>query len=354
MNRVGGPQNSLLGDNAGLSTQIGRMKGDNGPGSSNLAKYNDRIANDPNQVAIIKAFKDIQNFCSRLNLKQNVEDIACELFKQLHDSKELKGRNRAIVVTTCIYWACKNENCPRTLKELCAQFSIRKRDVGRCYLRVMKLKKAGKIKITIKRRAADPRTSESEKYMIRFGSALKLPPSVINMCTKVAGTVSKLGVCAGKTPAAVAAASILLVTQLGCHVKPQYYREPVAIADAAYVKVGTVKAAYSKLFKVRGRLFTKDDLDQKDGFITSSAIQNLSPLTDGPAMGSSSSSSSSVYDQQQRATTEAVPARGYGSQRVASRQMHAAPPPPPQQYQQYQQYQVYGQQQQQQQRQYQY
>eukprot|EP01083_Nonionella_stella_P127175 385249_1 len=132
-NRVGGPSNPLLGESATLSTVIGRIPGQN---SNTLAKYQNQQSLDNANRQLILAFNDIETFVERMSLSQTVKSIACEVYKQLQDTRELRGRNRSVVVTTCIYIACKVEDVPRTLKELCEEFRLKRRDVGRCYKKI--------------------------------------------------------------------------------------------------------------------------------------------------------------------------------------------------------------------------
>lgn len=65
---------------------------------------------------LINAFREINNMADRINLPKTIVDRANNLFKQVHDGKNLKGRANDAIASACLYIACRQEGVPRTFK----------------------------------------------------------------------------------------------------------------------------------------------------------------------------------------------------------------------------------------------
>lgn len=88
--------------------------------------------------ALIAAFKEISTMADRINLPKTIVDRANNLFKQVHDGKNLKGRSNDAKASACLYIACRQEGVPRTFKEICAVSKISKKEIGRCFKLILK------------------------------------------------------------------------------------------------------------------------------------------------------------------------------------------------------------------------
>lgn len=66
--------------------------------------------------ALINAFREITSMADRINLPKTIVDRANNLFKQVHDGKNLKGRANDAIASACLYIACRQEGVPRTFK----------------------------------------------------------------------------------------------------------------------------------------------------------------------------------------------------------------------------------------------
>lgn len=69
--------------------------------------------------ALINAFREITSMADRINLPKTIVDRANNLFKQVHDGKNLKGRANDAIASACLYIACRQEGVPRTFKVCC-------------------------------------------------------------------------------------------------------------------------------------------------------------------------------------------------------------------------------------------
>lgn len=61
------------------------------------------------------------------------QDRCNALFKQVHEEKHLKGRANDAVAAACLYIACRQEEVPRSFKEICAVSRHPKKEIGKCF-----------------------------------------------------------------------------------------------------------------------------------------------------------------------------------------------------------------------------
>ncbi|KAK6929031.1 Transcription factor TFIIB, cyclin-like domain [Dillenia turbinata] len=116
--RVGGPTNPLLTD-GGLSTVISKPNGASGDFlTSSLGRWQNRSSN-PDR-SLILAFKTIATMSERLGLVATIKDRANEIYKKVEDQKSTRGRNQDAILAACLYVACRQEDKPRTVKEICS------------------------------------------------------------------------------------------------------------------------------------------------------------------------------------------------------------------------------------------
>ncbi|KAL6145202.1 hypothetical protein ACLB2K_055890 [Fragaria x ananassa] len=128
--RVGGPTNPLLAD-GGLSTVIAKPNGASGEFlSSSLGRWQNRGSN-PDR-GLILAFKTIATMSDRLGLVATIKDRANEIYKRVEDQKSSRGRNQDALLAACLYIACRQEDKPRTVKEICSVANgATKKEIGR-------------------------------------------------------------------------------------------------------------------------------------------------------------------------------------------------------------------------------
>ena len=113
---------------------------------------------------LVNAFKDIGTMADKLNLPRSIvvrfnpncpflcatsfvlyqlsysylvhihtQDRCNALFKQVHEEKHLKGRANDAVAAACLYIACRQEEVPRSFKEICAVSRHPKKEIGKCF-----------------------------------------------------------------------------------------------------------------------------------------------------------------------------------------------------------------------------
>ncbi|KRX44636.1 Patched domain-containing protein 3, partial [Trichinella murrelli] len=110
------------------------------------------------------------------NLQKRQADQANLLFKQVQETKALKGKNNDAVASACLYIACRKDGVPRTFKEICA-------------------------------------VSKLSKKESRFCGNLNLPQYVQTAATHIARAAVENDLVSGRSPVSIAAAAIYMASQ---------------------------------------------------------------------------------------------------------------------------------------------
>ncbi|XP_064649387.1 transcription initiation factor IIB-like [Lineus longissimus] len=238
MCRVGASENPLLGG-GDLSTMIQFDKGTAPDAFGN--NFKNRRTLSSSDRTLLGAIKEINTMGDRLNLPRMIPDRANTLFKQVHESKSLKGRSNEAIAAACLYIACRQEGVPRTFKEICAVSKISKKDIGRVFKLILKTLETSVELIT------------TGDFMSRFCSNLNLPQSVQKAATHIARKAMDLDLVSGRSPISVAAAAIYMASQASEHKKA-----PKDIGEIAGVAEVTIRQSYKLMYPKAQVLFPED------------------------------------------------------------------------------------------------
>uniref|UniRef100_A0A1I7XMU3 Transcription initiation factor IIB n=1 Tax=Heterorhabditis bacteriophora TaxID=37862 RepID=A0A1I7XMU3_HETBA len=113
--------------------------------------------------------------------------MASKIFKDVLDSKALKGKNNEAQAAACLYIACRKDGVPRTFKEICAVSRVSKKEIGRCFKLIIKSLETNLEQIT------------SADFMSRFCGNLSLPNSIQAAATRIAKRAVDMDLVAGYT-----------------------------------------------------------------------------------------------------------------------------------------------------------
>ena len=58
----------------------------------------------------------IREMSARIHLPRPIQDSAAKTFKDVLESKALRGRSNEAQAAACLYYACRKEGVPRTFK----------------------------------------------------------------------------------------------------------------------------------------------------------------------------------------------------------------------------------------------
>lgn len=232
--RVGGPANPLLSD-GGLSTVISKPNGTAGDYlSSSLGRWQNRGAN-PDR-GLIQAFKTIATMADRLGLVSTIKDRASEIYKKVEDQKSSRGRNQDAILAACLYIACRQEDKPRTVKEICSVANgATKKEIGRAKEYIVK-----QLEVEMGK-SVDMGTIHAGDFLRRFCSNLGMNNQAMKAAQEAVQRSEEIDI--RRSPISIAAAVIYIITQLSEEKKP--LRD---ISLATGVAEGTIRNAYKDLY----------------------------------------------------------------------------------------------------------
>ncbi|KOM40560.1 hypothetical protein LR48_Vigan04g075800 [Vigna angularis] len=248
--RVGGPTNPLLTD-GGLSTVIAKPNGASGEFlTSSLGRWQNRGSN-PDRGLIV-AFKSIATMSDRLGLVATIKDRANEIYKRVEDQKSSRGRNQDALLAACLYIACRQEDKPRTVKEICSVANgASKKDIGRAKEYVVKqlgLEKGQSVEMG---------TIHAGDFMVRrFCSNLGMNNQAVKAAQEAVQKSEEFDI--RRSPISIAAAVIYIITQLSDDKKPL---KDISVATG--VAEGTIRNSYKDLhpyvFKIIPNWYAKEE-----------------------------------------------------------------------------------------------
>jgi transcription initiation factor TFIIB len=238
-NRVGQAEDPLFHGTSGLSTVLAKLPGEQRQQGQN------RTASTLNRAdrSLASAYKEIDHMAGSLNLSQVVSRRAKKLFKETIDSTKLRGRSHDAIGAACIYIACRQEKVAHTFNEICGATRMPKRDISRCYKRIIKA-------LDVSAQSSNP---TAEDFLPRFCNKLELPRVVEMAARHINQAVRKVGIVDSKVYTSNAGAIIFMVSQLS--------EKPASLEDISAVigvSVQAIKNSYREIFTIAPYLFPKD------------------------------------------------------------------------------------------------
>ncbi|KAG9133744.1 hypothetical protein Leryth_018448 [Lithospermum erythrorhizon] len=234
-NRVGGPSNPLLTD-GGLSTVISKPNGTTSDFlTTSLGRWQNRGGGNPDRGLIV-AFKTIATMSDRLGLVATIKDRANEIYKKVEDQKSSRGRNQDAILAACLYIACRQEDKPRTVKEICSVANgASKKEIGRAKEYIVKQLELEK------GQSVDMGTIHAGDFMRRFCSNLGMTNQIVKAAQESVQKSEEFDI--RRSPISIAAAVIYIITQLSEEKKPL---KDVSLATG--VAEGTIRNAFKDLY----------------------------------------------------------------------------------------------------------
>ncbi|KAF2139322.1 uncharacterized protein K452DRAFT_232780 [Aplosporella prunicola CBS 121167] len=264
--RVGDAANPLL-NGSQLATNI--SFGDGNARSKELHRAQNKSGVDKSNKSLLQAYKSIGGLCDRWSLSSSITDTAKHMYKMADDSRNFKGKSVDSVVAGCIFLACRQNNNPRSFRELHDLTGVSKKEIGRIFKLLdsffNKQNKAGNAMTTggmvmpsdsYKSKEA---TSAPELCM-RYCNALGMRPRPTMLAQNLAERMVKRGCLAGRSPLSACAACIYMISHL--------IGEPLSakdIAPTAGVSDGTIRTAYKLLYNYRDSLLIEDNWAKEKG-----------------------------------------------------------------------------------------
>uniref|UniRef100_A0A914Y4N6 Transcription initiation factor IIB n=1 Tax=Panagrolaimus superbus TaxID=310955 RepID=A0A914Y4N6_9BILA len=236
--RVGAPENPILGTgDLSTSIMVGFGASESSQGLANAQRKN----TNNTERQLNQALGIIRDMSERIHLTRPIQDSAAKVFKQILDSKALRGRSNEAQAAACLYFACRKEGVPRTFKEICAVSRVSKRDIGKCFKLILKTLETSIEQIT------------SADFMSRFCGNLNLHVSVQAAATRIAKKAVELDLVAGRSPISIAAAAIYMASQASTE-----KRSAKEIGEIAGAAEQTVRQTYKLLLPRVRELFPQE------------------------------------------------------------------------------------------------
>lgn len=195
-NRVGAAENKLF-NGSNLFTRIQGATHAPSYDENGTPRYRNTSQSSSDKV-LREAYRDIDEMAHKLSMPACISDRAKFMFKQVEDSRGIRGRSTGSKATACLYIACRQEGCPRTFKEICAVSECRTKSVKRAFMHIVQLM------------GLSVEIIKSDDYMSRFCAKLEVSRDVQRVANSLACKASERGLVLGRSPISVAAAAIYM------------------------------------------------------------------------------------------------------------------------------------------------
>lgn len=172
-------------------------------GSKKMSKIHFHMSMNHCDRSLFHAYAEIERAGRLIKCSDAVIDNAKLFYKEFSEKKLTRGDVRAGIKANCLFQACKKFGVPRTTKEVADAFRIETSDVGRT---------AGLLTETVQVETKGP--TKPRDVLARMFNEFQHPAKLrIKMDTmKLLDRVEKQPQLMGKTPGAVAAAAVWIVS----------------------------------------------------------------------------------------------------------------------------------------------
>ncbi|KAJ2778381.1 transcription initiation factor IIB [Coemansia javaensis] len=238
--RVGAAANPFL-DGDQLDTVISRG-GDGGSGlARDLNRTQARSTTQRHERNLVQAYKEISALCDAYDIPKTIVDIAKQLYKRVEDDNLQRGKNNDAIIAACIFLACRQDNAPRTFKEICALTKVDRKDIGRTF------------KFLKSKLGTNAGTTSSNDLVARFCSNLHLDQETWRITKMLTEKAKDMEHISGKSPLSIASACIYMASHLLGN-----GRDPRAISEIAGVGEATIRSTYKIIYANRSELLTPE------------------------------------------------------------------------------------------------
>jgi transcription initiation factor TFIIB len=262
--RVGEAANPLL-NGSQLQTEI--SYGDGNVRSRDLHRAQNRSTHDKGTKTLLAAYKAIGTFAETSNMPHIVADTAKHLFKMVDDAKVFKGKSQDAIIAGCIFIACRQNNVPRSFREIFKLTNVAKKEIGRTFkkleeflstsIRQQATSSAGNGAVLNPGAFKVTKSTEASELIGRACNKLKLSQYIGIIAQEAASRVAALGVAAGRSPLSITGACIYLIA----HLMGQG-RSPKEIGVAVDVSDGTIRTAYKLIYAEREKVILDEWLEK--------------------------------------------------------------------------------------------
>jgi transcription initiation factor TFIIB len=236
--RVGAPTTQTMHDK-GLTTMIGWQNTDAAGRTLSSEKRNkmrrlrtwqERVrTKDAGERNLQFALSEIDRMASALGVPQPTREVASVIYRRALSEDLIRGRSIEGISTAVLYVACRQEDIPRSLKEVTAVSRVEHTEIARTYRYISR-------KLELEMQPVDPK-----QYVPRFCSELDVSEAVRIKAKEIIDVSAEQGLLSGKSPTGFAAAAIYSASLL-CNEK----QTQSEVGDVAQVTTVTIRNRYQE------------------------------------------------------------------------------------------------------------
>tara|TARA_B110000971_G_C20036452_1_gene514516 strand:+ start:67 stop:1047 length:981 start_codon:yes stop_codon:yes gene_type:complete len=200
--RCGMPVNTLLPESSvGSSVSFSS----NSNGMYQIRKMQQWSGMPYKERSVYKVFLEIQNVCNRHNIPGKIINEAKSIYKIISTTKISRGTNRSGIIASCVYFACKECDVPRSSKEIADMFGISSnimtKGVKKCQEIIHMNKKN-------KNRISKTKSTKPGDFINRFCNKLNIPEKDTEKILKICKITVENYIISENTPPSIASGCI--------------------------------------------------------------------------------------------------------------------------------------------------
>jgi len=233
-----GKKLSLAEYDMGLSTSMKNNKDASGKKLSpemNLAFYRLRMWDSRSKLktkdrTMRAAFLLLGGMVTKLGLSEAVSEKAAYFYRKIKSRKTRTGRSSTVLITACLYTACRFTNSPRTINDVVSVSTVGKKRLQKTYRDIVKL-------LDLNLESFDPLD-----FVTRLASNVNASERTRRKAIKLLIRARKAGIITGKNPIGMAAAALYFACVQNNENISQY-----TVSKAARITAVTVRDRYLTL-----------------------------------------------------------------------------------------------------------
>jgi transcription initiation factor TFIIB len=226
-----------IGENAEMNKVSGKKRGQ----YYRMKKWDSRSGS--RQDSIQEGLSILDRLTFELKLPTSVKEEAGRLYEKCVEEDLIQGKEREAAVAALIYLVSRNQELPRTQKEISEAAKVKERKMNRAYRSL-----ARELGLNI-------RPAKPENFVSRYSSDLGLEGKVEAKARNLVVESREAGITSGKSPVSIAAAGIYIASMLGGDEITQN-----RVAEETGVTSTTIRKTYREI--VEG-LEIEDEVEEK-------------------------------------------------------------------------------------------
>jgi transcription initiation factor TFIIB len=181
---------------------------------------------------LAQAMGELDRLSGKMYIPPNIKEKAALIYRRALEKDLVRGRSINSIVAAALYTACRGSGTPRTLREIGEASLVDKKDVARCYRRLLE-------ELDVHMPIADPLT-----WVSKIAEKNEISGKTQGDAIAILREARRRRFVAGKDPMGLAAAALYIACLLNNEKRSQKN-----IADAAGVTEVTVRNRYKTLKK---------------------------------------------------------------------------------------------------------